>query len=206
MPARPAAVELLDQLARVLGKRRWYVFGAQAVNVHGRPRMTADVDVTIEIERGELSAFVRKLERAGFKLRVEDPAKFLQATSVLPFVHEGTGMPLDIVRARSALESAFLDRAERRDLGGVVVPVISPSDLVVTKILAGRAKDLDDATSVLRARTREVDVEGIRNLLGQIEDALDQSDLKPAFERALAAARRQVRRNKPRAKSKGRKK
>ena len=52
MPSiRPAPVELLATLAPVLAARgdRWYVFGAQAVLVWGRSRLTADVDVTVQL-------------------------------------------------------------------------------------------------------------------------------------------------------------
>ncbi len=188
MPTRSSAVELLAALARALGRRRWYLFGAQAVNVYGRPRMTADVDVTVEIERARLPAFVAQLEREGFQLRVANAREFVKATSVLPFVHSSTGMPLDLVVAGSALERMFLDRAQPIDIGGVVVPVISPGDLVVAKILAGRPKDLDDAAGVLRERGRSIDVKAVRALLCEIEEALAQSDLIPALERAVTAA------------------
>jgi hypothetical protein len=188
MWARPAAVELLEDLARVLIPRRWYLFGAQAVNLLGRPRMTADVDVTVEVDRKELARFIDDLRTAGFELRIADPDAFLKATSVIPLFHPRTGMPLDLVLAGSGLETLFLDRAQQRDVGGLVVPVISPSDLLVAKILAGRTKDLEDAVGVLRERPDEVDLNAVRSLLGQIEQALDQSDLLPCLDQIVADA------------------
>lgn len=194
MPARPSAVELLDDLARVLGSRRWYLFGAQAVNVHGRPRMTADVDVTVEVQHGEeVDQLLEQLDASGFLLRVADHAAFLQATSVLPLVHERTGMPLDLVVADSGLEALFFDRAEPRDIGGLTVPVIHPSDLLLAKILAGRIKDIDDAIGVVRERGDEIDLHAVRDLLSQIEQALDQSDLVPRLDDVMAAVQRKPR-------------
>ena len=38
------------------------------------------------------------------------------------------------------------------DVEGVQVPVASPEDLIVMKILAGRAKDLEDVRTLLAAR------------------------------------------------------
>lgn len=184
----PSAVELLRALGGALGARRWYMFGPQAVNVYGRPRMTADVDVTLELRREELPALLADLRAAGFVVRVGDVEAFLEATSVLPFMHVSTGMPLDVVVAGSGLEAQFLDRAETHDIGGMVVPVISPSDLVVAKVLAGRPNDLEDATSVLRERASELDLDQIRRLLGEIERALDQSDLTPLLEQIISEA------------------
>jgi hypothetical protein len=156
MAARPAPVELLGDLAPVLREHRWYVFGAQAVNVHGRPRMTADVDVTVEIGRAELPALVRRLAEAGFALRVADPEDFVKATSVLPLVHTRTGMPLDMVVAASGLERMFLERAQPADVGGgLLVPVISRADLVVAKILPDAPRtSTTPSASFAKAATR----------------------------------------------------
>jgi len=38
---------------------RWYLFGAQAATVWGRPRLTADVDITAEIPSECLDNFLR---------------------------------------------------------------------------------------------------------------------------------------------------
>jgi hypothetical protein len=65
VPVPPAAVDLLSALAPVLTRwGRWYVFGAQAVIVHGVPRLSADVDVTLELIPDEPERFARELEHA----------------------------------------------------------------------------------------------------------------------------------------------
>jgi hypothetical protein len=48
--SRPTA-EPLAALAEVLRARgtRWYLFGAQAVIIWGAPRMSADIDVTVDL-------------------------------------------------------------------------------------------------------------------------------------------------------------
>jgi hypothetical protein len=93
---------------------------------------------------------------------------------------------LDVVLAGPGLEEAFLSRARPVTIAGTVVPVISPEDLIVTKLLAGRPKDLDDIRGILRERRATIDVELVRSTLTLIETALVQSDLLPAFERELA--------------------
>lgn len=123
------------------------------------------------------------MRAAGFTLRIDDP-EFVRRTRVLPFLHAATGMPLDIVLAGSGLEDEFLDRARVVDLGGVEVPVISPEDLVIAKVLAGRPKDVEDARGVLRAQGPGLDATRIERILGLLEQALGQSDLLPAW-RAL---------------------
>ena len=41
---------------------RWYVFGAQAVVVWGRPRLTADVDITVQLASEDSARFCRDME------------------------------------------------------------------------------------------------------------------------------------------------
>ena len=76
------------------------------------------------------------------------------------------------------------------DLAGLSVPVLAPPELVVTKILAGRPKDLDDVQGVLRAQGKAFDLARARDLLRTLEQALDRSDLVPTLEAQVDAVRR----------------
>ena len=187
MPTLPAPAEVLRDLEPVLARwgGRWFVFGAQAVNVWGTPRLTADVDVTVFLTPREPPAFARDMSACGFELRVTDVEGFVARTSVLPFVHLPTRMPVDVVLAGSGLEGQFADRAIVVDIGGIEAPVLSPEDLLVAKVLAGRPKDLEDAAGVLRARRRSLDLALVRTLLGELDEALGQSDLVASFDRLL---------------------
>ena len=79
MPVQPAAVELLAALSQVLARwGRWYLFGAQAVIAYGVPRLSADVDVTLQLAPDDPERFVIDMRSAGFALRVDDP-EFVRA-------------------------------------------------------------------------------------------------------------------------------
>ncbi len=150
MPVQPAAVELLTSLAPVLARwGRWLVFGAQALIIHGVPRLSADVDVTLALTPDAPDRFVEDMRAAGFALRADDPV-FVRRTRVMPFVHEATGMPLDVVLAGSGIEDDFLERAVATDIGGTTVPVIDASDLIIAKVLAARVATRPDVNISLR--------------------------------------------------------
>jgi hypothetical protein len=192
-PARPNR-EVLAAVAEVMRSRqtRWYLFGAQAVLVWGRPRTTVDVDITAEVDLDDLRSFVTAMERAGFQLRVPASGNFeelVARTRVLPLVHVATSIPLDLVVAGPGLEEQFLERAVDVDLGGVSVPVISPEDLIAAKILANRGKDLEDVRGILQERSSSLDLERIRYTLSVIENALGRSDLTPVLDSEVARAR-----------------
>jgi hypothetical protein len=190
--AATAPADLFAALAGALGtiSARWYLFGAQAALVWGRPRLTADVDVTVRLEPEDPEALVRAFAEHGFRLRVDPRDDFVRRTRVLPFVFEPNGLPVDVVLAGPGLEELFLSRAVHVRIGAVTVPVISAEDLIVTKILAGRPKDIEDVRGVLLERLPRLDLETIRSTLGLLEAALGQSDLQPVFEEELTRARR----------------
>jgi len=183
-PAGPA--ELLSDLAVALAAidARWYVFGAQAALVWGRPRLTTDVDVTVRCSVST-DHLVRVLDAHGFVLRIDATETFIRATRVVPLEHRASGLALDVVLAGPGLEDLFLERAIPIDVAGTLVPFISPEDLIVTKVLAGREKDIEDVRGVLSERGATLDVDRIRTTLGLLEDALGQSDLMPVFDDEL---------------------
>ena len=179
--------EALRDLTRILGVQqlRWYLFGAQAVAVRGAPRATQDIDITVAVSRSELAGLVADLRSAGIEHRFPELAdELVRGGAVLPLVHLPSGMEVDLVLAGSGLEQLALDRAELLVVDGVRVPVASATDLVVMKVLSGRGKDLDDVRALLAGD--DVDLAEVRDLLGQLEAALDQSDLVPALEAAVA--------------------
>ncbi|MBA3949450.1 MAG: hypothetical protein H0X44_05825 [Acidobacteria bacterium] len=169
----------------------WYLFGARAAILYGVARLTADVDVTVRLPDSTTNALlVQALTRHGFTPRVPD-ADFVTRTRVLPFVHAATGLPLDVVLAGPGLEDQFFDRAVTREIiDGLSVPVASVEDMVVMKVLAGRPKDHEDIVAMAAAQGDALDARAVRTTLGALEAALDQRDLIPAFDEALARARR----------------
>ncbi len=192
MSLQAGVVELLVDLAGVLDKQAagWYLFGAQASNLWGTPRLSADVDVTALVEQKGRASLLRSMHRAGFDLRVKDTDGFARRTRVLPFVHRPSGILLDVVLAGPGLEEEFLRRARPVDIGPLTIPVLSPEDLLVTKILAGRTRDLDDIDGILRVRLKSLNLALVRRTLGELQKSIGQTDLKPLFEQRLTAIRR----------------
>lgn len=186
MPSSAGPAELLSDLAAALSAvgAPWYVFGAQAALVWGRPRLTTDVDVTVKCSV-PTDHLVRSLNARGFTLRIDATESFIRTTRVVPLEHRASGLALDVVLAGPGLEDLFLERAVSIDVGGTVIPFISPEDLIVTKLLAGREKDIEDVRGVLSERGSALNVDQIRTTVALLEDALGQSDLMPVFDAEL---------------------
>lgn len=169
---------------------RWFLFGAQAAILHGVARLSADVDVTVDLGRRSTAELVSALAEAGFDLRVADIAGFVEATRVLPLVHRASRIPVDVVLAGPGLEEQFFDGVEERVIGNARVPVVCAEDLVAMKVLAGRPRDLDDVVAIVHVRGHDLDLERIRTTLSLLEKALARRDLLSELERLVAVARR----------------
>lgn len=175
---------VLIDLGTFLDEREidWYVFGAQAVIVFGRPRQTLDVDITIDVSVDDAAGLLSWLSQAGFAPRVEDIETFVRRTRVIPVVHESSGIPVDMILAGPGLEEEFLARVVKVDVRGARIPFISPEDLIAIKILAAREKDLEDVRGIVEKQGPLLDEKRVRDVLGRMEGALDLSDLVQTFE------------------------
>jgi uncharacterized nucleotidyltransferase DUF6036 len=178
----------LDVPLRRLGLR-WYLFGAQAAILHGAARLTADVDVTVDLGSQALGVMLEAVGAAGFAPRVTDVAAFAERTRVVPLVHVASAMPVDVVLAGPGPEELFFGRIERRVVDGVLIPVASAEDVIVMKLLAGRPKDVDDVVAILAAHPDTLDLDLVRGLLAELEEALERGDLQHELERALLRSR-----------------
>ena len=110
MPSAPPPIaDLLARLERAFATLgvRWFLFGAQAAILYGVARLSADVDVTVDLGRRSSAELVGILAEAGFELRVADIDGFVEATRVLPFVHRESRIPVDVVLAGPGLEEQF---------------------------------------------------------------------------------------------------
>lgn len=164
---------------------RWYLFGAQAAILYGSARLTADVDVTVALGTTSVPELVALLQRRRFQARVRLDERFIAASRVLPLTHTPSGIPVDVVLAGPGLEEIVLGRVRKVRVGSAIFPVISPEDLIVLKLLAGRPQDLSDVQAVLAGGER-IDAASIRTTLAMVEGAIDQSDLSPRFEAIFA--------------------
>lgn len=116
VPAAAAEVILAFARAASKARRRWYLFGAQAVAVYGVQRASADVDVTVLASPAEVAPLIVALRAESITLRIDDPG-FIAATRVLPVVHAASGWPADVVLGGPGLEELFADAARQMKVG-----------------------------------------------------------------------------------------
>jgi hypothetical protein len=182
------AAEALVALSRALRRvrARWYLFGAQAVALHGAARATQDIDVTV-LGDFELVDLLAALGKEGIEPRLAD-LEFLARTRVVPAVHRASGWGIDVVLGGAGLEELIAAQATPRRVGPATVPLLRLEHLLVLKLLAGRPRDLADASRLLQLHAGAVGLDEVRDLLRQLEQALAEDGLVARLEGLLPPA------------------
>jgi hypothetical protein len=120
----------------------YMVIGGQAVLIHGEPRLTRDIDVTVGVGLGATDMVVAAMDAIGMTMLPEDPVAFARQTMVLPAVDPASGIRVDVILSFTEFESNAIARATTVSMGDGSVRVATAEDLVVLKVIAGRPRDL----------------------------------------------------------------
>ncbi len=136
----------LSALARVLDSLgiHWVLVGALAANRYRLAvRMTADVDLLLADLGPGLPALRAALEADGWVVRLANPAG-----EILRLRHARLGAA-DLMTAGTDYQHEAIARARTERLGDEPVRILSPEDVIVHKLIAGRTQDVADIEAVL---------------------------------------------------------
>lgn len=130
---------------------RFLVVGGHAVAAHGRPRLTADLDIFLAATRPNADRVVRATEAFGFSGLVSEV--LLKPDTVVFLGREPFRIDLLTSIDGVGFEAAWKRRMRGR-LGGRPVAFLGLSDLLANKRAAGRPKDVADVALLQATRVR----------------------------------------------------
>lgn len=133
---------------------QYAIMGGIAVRVLGIPRPTYDVDFTLSVSRAQLPAIFDAAENAGYHVPVAYRSGWVDSVAGMPIVKLGmqlgeNGIDIDVFLAESEFQKSLLERRSKHDVGGRLVWLVSPEDLILLKVLANRDRDRGDIQDVL---------------------------------------------------------
>jgi Nucleotidyl transferase AbiEii toxin, Type IV TA system len=152
-------------LFRALAKHdvRYVLVGGVAMNLHGVPRMTMDVDIVLAMDRSNLEVFLAACAELQLQPAVPvplvdllDPARRRawqteKRMMAFPLRTPDMSSPtVDVLIAPPLDIEPALSRAERRRVDDVTVAVAAVEDMIQMKVRAGRAQDLADVEHLRR--------------------------------------------------------
>ena len=136
---------------------QYLVVGGIAVNLYGIERATADIDLVVDLEEGNLKKFIAALKKMGLKPKIPvslddfaDPEKrksWIEEKGMMVFNlydPENSFFEFDVfVDVPFDFSKVFFER-EEMTAGDVVIPVVPLRQLIEMKEKTGRPQDKSD--------------------------------------------------------------
>jgi len=179
--------KLLKKIANELDAHNipYMVIGGQAVLLYGEPRLTKDIDITLGVGVSKLNKINSIIEKLNLKTLVDE--NFVQNTMVLLAIDEKTGIRVDFIFSFSLYEKQAIKRATDIKFGSTVVKFASLEDVIIHKIIAGRAIDIEDVRSII-LKNPDYDAKYIKRWLQEFDKSLNEKFLK-VFQRIVKEIR-----------------
>ncbi len=127
-----------------------------AVLLHGEPRLTQDVDITLGVDPTHLPDVLAVCEELDLEPLPPDVQDFVRSTFVLPAADRETGIRVDLIFSTTTYEAEAISRAQPVEVGEALVPFATAEDLIIHKLFAGRPRDIEDAGGVVEELRREL--------------------------------------------------
>jgi len=163
------------------------IIGGIAVIIHGAPRVTADIDVTILAEIDTLEQILGVFADDYISLK-SNPLAFFQRCLFVPLQHKTTEVKVDVAAALSGFERLAVKRSQRLFYYDVEANVCTIEDLIIMKLIAARPKDILDLQTLIPQNRPQLDLRYLRARAKEFID-VERSDVPEKLEEFLRAAK-----------------
>ena len=179
--------KLIKKIARRLDEDKipYMVIGGQAVLVYGRARLTRDIDITLGLDTDGFSLVEKVCKKLNLRILPEKPEEFAGETRVLPTEEPKSKIRVDFVFSFSEYERKALERVVPVQIDNYPVMFASCEDVIIHKIVAGRAVDEEDVKSILIKNKDSIDFEYITGWLLEFSKISEHEGILEGFNRLL---------------------
>ncbi|HLG14236.1 MAG TPA: nucleotidyl transferase AbiEii/AbiGii toxin family protein [Blastocatellia bacterium] len=160
------------------------IIGAVGVSLVAQARTTQDIDGVVWVDSDRWEALMESARQNRFSLRVSDPMAFARISRMLLLEHESSSVKIDLSFGALPFEREMIDRATTVVVGDLSVRVATPEDLIITKAVANRPKDLADVELILNIR-QTVDLSRIRYWVREFANVLEMPEIEDNLYRVL---------------------
>jgi len=143
--------QILSNIARALNKYHipYMVIGGQAILLHGEPRLTKDIDITLGVGIEEIETVLNIVNALSLKVLVDNPEDFVSKTMVLPVLNTEPNIRVDLIFSFTSYEKQAIERAVEVLMKDARVKFASVEDMIIHKNIAGRPRDIEDIRSIM---------------------------------------------------------
>jgi hypothetical protein len=152
------------------------IIGGVAIGLIAQPRETQDIDAVAWIDLVDLPVLLKSAAEFGFVSRLPDPLSFAENTRMMLLTHSQSGLSVDVSCGALPFEREMIDRSIKFKIDELILSVATPEDLLITKAIAHRGKDLIDIENLLTVYP-DLDLSRVRNWVKQFADILEMPEL-----------------------------
>jgi hypothetical protein len=132
----------------------YLVVGGYAVNYHGYPRYTKDIDFWVWLDKRNARKMLEVISDFGFGEMGFEEKDFLNPETIIQFGPEPKRIDLILDLSGLDFEDCY-SRKETIDLNGTAINFIGLADLIESKKRAGRLRDLADADELTKLKEEQ---------------------------------------------------
>lgn len=178
---------LIKRIAQNLDENEvpYMIIGGQAVLLYGTPRLTRDIDITLGIDTDEFFRIDKICSDMGLKPLSGDPEAFAARTKVLPAEERQSKIRVDFIFSFTSYETQAIRRAQKVPMEGYPVRFASCEDVIIHKMIAARAIDLEDVRHMLIKNGGRLDYRYLRRWLAEFSAIPECEQVAENFERIL---------------------
>ena len=175
----PAFETLLGKIVRALEKNgiSYMVIGGQAVLIHGKPRFTGDIDITLGVNTDHAEEMFTMVRALSLKPRKYATKEFVRRNSLLKVEDPKTGMTVDFIFSSLPYERQAIQRAVPVTIGKASVRFATAEDTIIHKLFAGRPLDIADVKGIVNMR-RDLDKVYLKKWLKEFSGVANRNLLK----------------------------
>lgn len=184
--------QLISRIARTLDENAvpYMIIGGQALLLYGIVRSTRDIDLTLGIDSDDYEKIEKICENLGLNILPENPKQFVNETRALPAEDSNLHIRIDFIFSFSPFERQAIKRASQKKLAGYNVKFASCEDLIIFKMIAGRAVDIEDVKSLLNKKADSIDYDYIYKWLAEFAQIPEYKNVAGRFKKLLSDIKR----------------
>ena len=140
------------------------VTGSVASSAHGKPRSTRDIDIVIAPTPQQVRELIREFPSTEYYADEQQALDALANRSQFNVIDFSSGWKVDFIIAKSSeYASTALSRHRKLEIGGSLMLVASPEDVIISKLewarlSGGSDRQMLDAADIVRNQGNRLDL------------------------------------------------
>ena len=142
----------------------YVVVGGLAVNFHGLPRTTMDMDLILQISEDEIPKLAEFLARKGFQVSASGLKRAFEEKTHCTIPDKRSMFRLDIKGIYSEADRRTFERRILFKYKGTKIYIAAAEDLIASKLLYGGEQDLKDAEGIYIRQLGKLDMKYLERI------------------------------------------